>query len=458
MTSTHEMPATFRARLDAALSRPVMLDASAIDGVRAAAGFSPRADMGDGAPSTVEPFTRANGGVAIVDICGPLAQRAWSCWMFSGDGYDAIVARVQAALDDGATTSVLLRLDSPGGEVAGCFEAVRAIRAAARTARKPVLAFADEMACSAAFAIACAADTIMLPDTGVVGSIGVIAAFVDESAALDALGVKVNVLTSGARKADGHPAMPMSDGARNALQQTIDYLATVFADEVAEARGMSAADVLGLDAATFYGPAAIAAGLADRTGSFNDALALARQQGEAQQRKRRMEAITKSLGLKADATEADIVAAIDSLTSFQLETCAAVGANDVSEAKGALAALKTRADQADAAVAEVATMKAAAEARDRVDLIEQGKREGKLSPNMVSKLVPELDTKALRAFLQHAPRVVPADPGLQPPAPTNPAARVGKTWAEMQPAERARLYQQDRAAYDALKAASEISR
>lgn len=446
---------TFRARLDAALARPVMLDPSAFAGVRAAAGFAPRAEVGS---QPAEPFARVDGGVAVVDVCGPLAQRAWSCWMFSGDGYDSIAARVQAALDDAAVMAVVLRLDSPGGEVAGCFEAVRAIRSAARAAGKPLVAFADEMACSAAYGIACAADTIMLPDTGVVGSIGVIAAFADESRAIDALGVTVNVLTSGARKADGHPAIPMSDGARASLQAQIDYLASVFADEVSQSRGLSADRVLSLDAGVFYGPAAITAGLADRVGSFNDALALARQQGEAQQRKRRMEAITKSLGLKSDATEADIVAAIDVLAGFHLETCAAIGANDAAEAKGALAALNVRADQGDAAVAEVATLKAAIEARDRSDLIEQGKRSGQLSPNMVAKLVPELDTKALRAFLAHAPRVVPADPGLHPPAPKDAAVRLGKTWEQMQPAERAALYQEDRAAYDALKAAAESPR
>lgn len=440
----------FRSRLAAALARPVLLEPGSVDVVRTAGAFSPRAETG----AAAQPFARVAGGVAVVDICGPLAQRAWSCWMFSGDGYDAITSRMRTALDDAGVLAVVMRIDSPGGEVAGCFEAVHAIRDAARLAGKPIVAFADEMACSAAYALACAADEIVLPPTGVVGSVGVIATLVEKSRALDAMGVTINVLTSGARKADGHSALPMSDESRAALQREIDYLADVFATEVADSRGMIPANIRALDAAVFYGPKAIEAGLADEIGSFEHALEVAAVRGK----RKRMEPINKALGLKADATQAEAVAEIDAKTAFELEQCAALGVSDRAEAKGAVAALKARAEQADAALAEVAALKAAMEARDRVDLIEQGKREGKLSPNMVSKLVPELDTKALRTFLQHAPRVVPADTGLAPPPPKSAAERVGKTWEALKPAERAALYQEDRAAYDALKAAAEGSR
>ena len=69
---------------------------------------SPRAeDDGDdemrmgGAPAPA-PFTRGATS-PVVCVEGPLAQRAWSCWLFEGDGCDAIGTRVQAALNDTGT-------------------------------------------------------------------------------------------------------------------------------------------------------------------------------------------------------------------------------------------------------------------------------------------------------------------------------------------------------------------
>ena len=198
------MPASFRAALDAALSRPILLDPRALDPLRGAAGFRPRADASNGSgTSSPAPFTR-EGDVAVVSIEGPLSQRAWSCWLFEGDGYDAVTSRMKAAIDDRATRSVVMRIDSPGGEVAGCFEAVRTIRAMAKAAGKPLVAYADEMACSAAYALACACDEVVLPDTGMVGSVGVILTLASRAGELAQRGVSVTLLTSGAAKADGH--------------------------------------------------------------------------------------------------------------------------------------------------------------------------------------------------------------------------------------------------------------
>ena len=80
---------------------------------------------------------------------------------------------------DERVNSVLLLIDSPGGEVAGLFDLVDEIYHARGT--KPIIAVADEAAFSAAYAIASAADEVYLPATAQVGSIGVIAIHVDQS-------------------------------------------------------------------------------------------------------------------------------------------------------------------------------------------------------------------------------------------------------------------------------------
>ncbi|TOL42864.1 serine peptidase, partial [Vibrio parahaemolyticus] len=67
---------------------------------------------------------------------------------------------------------ICLDIDSPGGEVAGCFDLVDLIYEL--RGKKPIYAILSENAYSAAYAIASAADKIYVPRTGGVGSVGVI--------------------------------------------------------------------------------------------------------------------------------------------------------------------------------------------------------------------------------------------------------------------------------------------
>jgi signal peptide peptidase SppA len=218
-----------------------------------------------------EPPTRENtllDNVAIVDITGPLEHHGgWWC-----DSYDGIVERVAAACESPAHT-VLLKVDSPGGLVSGMCEASRAIRATCQAAGKRLVAYVDGMACSAAYALASSAERIVVPETGFVGSIGVINTRIDARKNAEMCGVGYHVITSGARKADGHPHTAMSEAELAATQGTVDSLADVFFRLVEEMRGISAQAVHALQAQIFHGEAAVAAGLADQVQSFDDLLA-----------------------------------------------------------------------------------------------------------------------------------------------------------------------------------------
>lgn len=208
------------------------------------------------------------GGLAVIAIRGALQQRSSWC----GVGYDAIAATFAAACATDAHT-VVLDLDSCGGVVAGCFAAVREMRAAADARGKRVVAYARENACSAAYALATVADLISLPDTGTVGSVGVAGCIDDYTEAMAKEGVRVAVLTSGARKADGNPMVAMTPESVAALQAQIDTLAAVFFGLVSERRPLSADQVQGLQAGVFLGQSAVDAGLADEVISYTDLIA-----------------------------------------------------------------------------------------------------------------------------------------------------------------------------------------
>lgn len=219
----------------------------------------------------MEPESRANeliGSIAVVDICGPLRTHdsGWS------DSYEAIRARVQTALDDTAASAIVLRLDSPGGDVTGCFDCARAIKRAAAAANKPMYAFVEK-ACSAAYALASGSTMIGISETGVAGSIGVLATRQDFSAMNAARGMRMLFVASGARKLDGHPDSPITEAEIAATQRHVDSSAQVFFSLVEEMRGIASTAVASLDAGVFHGELAVTAGLADQVTSFELLLA-----------------------------------------------------------------------------------------------------------------------------------------------------------------------------------------
>lgn len=209
------------------------------------------------------------GRSTVVTITGPLEQRAgW--W----DGYDAIAARFACALKEEATSSVILRIDSPGGDAAGCFETVRMMRAAAKRSGKRVVTYVDEQAYSAAYALACVAGEIYAPPSGGVGSVGVIATCMDRVAQNEMLGLNYAVIYNGAHKADGHPDVPLSDGAIASVQRDVDKLAGLFFDTVATSRGIKASAIEALEAACLMSDEALDAGLVDGILGFDELVAM----------------------------------------------------------------------------------------------------------------------------------------------------------------------------------------
>lgn len=218
----------------------------------------------------VEPAPKPDqqNGVAVVNIRGPLMHHAG--WFF--DSYEGIRSRVAAALDAGPQ-ALVLRFDSPGGLVSGMIETARALRAMADEAAVPMIAYVDGSASSAAYALACACDRIVVPPTGMVGSVGTLDVLTDATSQAEMFGLKHRLVTSGARKGDGNPIVPISDEAVAAVQQRVDELAGVFFAHVADRRGIGADEVAALQAALATGAEAVRLGLADEVQTFDELLA-----------------------------------------------------------------------------------------------------------------------------------------------------------------------------------------
>ena len=219
------------------------------------------------------PYRRTREGVAVIPVIGSLINRGAWLGSYSGEtSYEGLTYQVQHAADDPRTIAILLDIDSPGGEAVGCFECAAVIRTA--STKKPVTAVVNGMAASAAYALASAASMIVVTETGVAGSIGVVMLHGDYSRALDKAGITPTLIFAGAHKVDGHPFAPLPDGVKADLQNEVDQFYSLFVRSVAEGRsGLTEKQIRATEARTYIGRSAVDAGLADEVGTFSTALA-----------------------------------------------------------------------------------------------------------------------------------------------------------------------------------------
>lgn len=268
---------------------------------RSSSAIERKADSGDYV-DTDGGYYELKNGVAIISIVGPLMQ--YGGWWY--DGHASVQARITAALVDARVGSIVLEINSPGGVVSGCFDAVRAVRALARALGKKIYAFALDGAYSAAYAWAMVANELHLPDSGGVASVGVLGSIESWDRWNKELGIDIVIVRSGTQKCDGHPDMPLDLEAVAREQIEVDRLAMIFATIVSESRPLTVQDILAKQGATIHGPEAVAAGFADSVTTFAAVLEIA----EAASREYRMQSIAARLGLAANASEGEINAEI----------------------------------------------------------------------------------------------------------------------------------------------------
>lgn len=206
-------------------------------------------------------------GVAILSINGPLFRYANVFTIISGaTSYDLLARDFAAALENPRVTSILLNIDSPGGEASGCSEFADMIYSA--RSRKTVAAYVGGSGCSAAYWLAAAAGEIVIADTAILGSIGVVLGITDTRARDEKTGVRYFEVVSAVspyKRIDTN-----TDEGLARVQARVDALADVFVAKMATFRGTDTETVINNfgQGDVFVGQAAVQAGLADRVGSF----------------------------------------------------------------------------------------------------------------------------------------------------------------------------------------------
>lgn len=202
--------------------------------------------------------------VAIVPITGPIFRYANLMTELSGaTSLGMLASDFNAALNDPAVDSIVLEIDSPGGVASGIAEFAQMVN----SAKKPVIAYVDGMAASAAYWIAAAADETVISKTGEVGSIGAVFGVYRKQA-----GDVVEFVSSQSpmKRPD-----PESEDGRAELQRRIDSLAQVFIEDVAAYRNVSEETVLANfgQGGVRLGDEAVKLRMADRVSTLENVIA-----------------------------------------------------------------------------------------------------------------------------------------------------------------------------------------
>lgn len=212
---------------------------------------------------------RPKSGVMVIPLTGVITpQGSFFDFLFGGSGGLAgFREQLAAAATNEDVTAIVLDVDSPGGMadmVPETAEMVRQVREV-----KPVVAVVDTNMMSAAYWIGSQAEVVVTP-SGYAGSIGVYRTHVDESGLNDKIGIKVTYVSAGKYKTEGNPDEPLGRTGQRAWQQQVDDVYDDFVRDVALGRGVSEDAVRSGfgEGRSLRGTRAVAAGIADRVGTY----------------------------------------------------------------------------------------------------------------------------------------------------------------------------------------------
>lgn len=210
-----------------------------------------------------------SGSVAVIPLQGTLYPKAnFVTDSSGGQSVAQFVAQMEAAASDPNVSAIVIDVDSPGGNAQGIPEAAARIRALRGT--KPIVAVATGMMASGAYWLGAQADSVVGSPSSEIGSVGAFMMHQDVSEALAKDGVKMTLIRAGKYKAETNPFEPLTDEAKAALLGRVEDAYTMFVNDLAKGRGVSAATVRSdFGEGRVLSPKnALAAGMIDRLGTL----------------------------------------------------------------------------------------------------------------------------------------------------------------------------------------------
>jgi len=216
---------------------------------------------------------RAPDVIGVLRVHGPIASASPVPLPFALD--EPLIRQIRAARESRRVRAVILHVDSPGGSALASDRIHHEL--ARLAADKPLVACMANVAASGGYYVSACAHTIVAEPTTITGSIGVIATRVSPHPLLERIGVSTDGLRRGANAGLLHPAGPLTDDEKRAIDREIGGIYDAFVDVVAAGRKKTADEIRPVaEGRVWTGKDALTRGLVDKLGGFDVALAEAR--------------------------------------------------------------------------------------------------------------------------------------------------------------------------------------
>lgn len=246
---------------------------------------------------------RAKDKILIVDLSGSIANVNADSWLADWTcSPDYVRAVLNKAEQDRDVKAVLLRVNSPGGDVGATDTIAYEVRRYSRQTGVPVFAHILDTGASGGYYVACSAERIYAQPTAVVGSIGVIAVLPKLKGLADKVGYEQTVIKSGRLKDLGNPMRDLTGEERQLFQDMIDSMYGRFLEAVAAGRPAYTGQVAALrplaDGRVYTARQALDAQLIDGIAYLDEVLLALKQRARLE----RVQVIAYSFNPSPDAT------------------------------------------------------------------------------------------------------------------------------------------------------------
>jgi protease IV len=202
-------------------------------------------------------FSGFGGRIGVVDLDGVIVSP------------QPVVDELKKFDDDSSVKAIILHINSPGGGVAASEEIYREVKRIKEEKKKQVVVSIETVGASGAYYVASASNKIYADNGSIVGSIGVIAEWVNFGDLLKWAKLKNIVFKTGEFKDTGNPMRDLTPAEQQYMQSLIDNMFGQFIQAVADGRGMKVEDVRAIaNGKVWTGEEALSMKLIDRVGDF----------------------------------------------------------------------------------------------------------------------------------------------------------------------------------------------
>ncbi len=179
-----------------------------------------------------------NGKIAILPLFGVILSRGNIPSFLGITSAEAFGKQFTKLINDPDIGSIILDVNSPGGQIGGIQELSDRIFNA--RGKKPIVAIANHIMDAGAYWIGTAAHEVVITPSGQVGSIGIVAIHEDISGQLEKEGLKISLISAGKYKTEANKFEPLSKEGRLNIQSRVSEANNAFINTIARNRGVPA--------------------------------------------------------------------------------------------------------------------------------------------------------------------------------------------------------------------------